>query len=296
MEFIQFQHFVAAVQSGSMISAAKNLYVSRQTVSASISRLEDEVGFLLLVRNKNGVTLTPDGELFYKRISKLLDDYSKLSKDMEQHGRQYSLPLRIGFDSGIEAALIDIFENWRSSQSKYKVVFSFHYGNESTLLLEEGSLDMVFTGMPNVHGNFNSEEVLRRPLYLAVHEDHPLSEKIEVYYEDLVGEPIIMARLGYDQYEYSGEKWMPFNPQKFNYIYTDDPIFLFSALCENKGIMICGKGQPLLSLNNVRLIPFAPELGYCLPFFLRTSNEILKIRAYDDVVRNLPLYLKKELK
>jgi DNA-binding transcriptional LysR family regulator len=56
--------FLAIVDTGSFVSAASNLHITRTAVSARMRVVEDELGQPLFNRTKAGVTLTPAGEQF----------------------------------------------------------------------------------------------------------------------------------------------------------------------------------------------------------------------------------------
>ena len=56
--------FARVVDAGSFSEASRTLGQSPSAVSKQIARLEDSVGVRLLVRSKNGVTLTDEGQAF----------------------------------------------------------------------------------------------------------------------------------------------------------------------------------------------------------------------------------------
>lgn len=61
MELHQLKQFVAAAESESFTRGAERAFVSQPALSASISKLEDEMGTQLFIRNKRSVVLTPAG-------------------------------------------------------------------------------------------------------------------------------------------------------------------------------------------------------------------------------------------
>ncbi|MFY0615367.1 MAG: LysR family transcriptional regulator [Hyphomicrobiaceae bacterium] len=63
--------FARVVDAGSFSAASRELNQSPSAVSKQISQLEDRVGVRLLVRSKNGVTLTDDGQAFYERCAEI---------------------------------------------------------------------------------------------------------------------------------------------------------------------------------------------------------------------------------
>ena len=84
------------VESGSLTSASQRLGITQSAVSHSISGLEEELGYTLLTRGKNGVELTSDGKLFSSRIESFFLSGEQLMQDMADYGRSYRIPLKIG--------------------------------------------------------------------------------------------------------------------------------------------------------------------------------------------------------
>lgn len=64
----QLHTFVAAAESGSLTSAARALGMTQSAVSRRIAALEKEVGAALFRRTPDGVTLTPAGRAYMRRI------------------------------------------------------------------------------------------------------------------------------------------------------------------------------------------------------------------------------------
>lgn len=75
MEIYQLKYFVAIADSGSFTRAADQLYVSQPSLSASIKKLEHELGVSLLERRWRGIALTTAGELFVEKAQNLIADY-----------------------------------------------------------------------------------------------------------------------------------------------------------------------------------------------------------------------------
>ena len=78
MNIEQLQYMCAISQHKSITKAAESLYVTQQTVSKAIHRLEKELGFQLLVRNYNGIVLTENGKLFVERAQVILEQIQDL--------------------------------------------------------------------------------------------------------------------------------------------------------------------------------------------------------------------------
>ena len=63
MNYRQLEAFQAVFRAGSFTLAGKLLFVSQPAVSRLILELEQEIGFKLFERHKNGLQPTPEGKL-----------------------------------------------------------------------------------------------------------------------------------------------------------------------------------------------------------------------------------------
>ena len=59
MNIVSLQTFLAIVETGSLVRASQKMNVTQSTVTARLKTLEDEIGQVLLNRQKSGTTLTP---------------------------------------------------------------------------------------------------------------------------------------------------------------------------------------------------------------------------------------------
>lgn len=72
MQINQLIHFVTIVNKQSFTTAANELHIAQPSLSASIKRLENEIGFTLIDRSSRLFKLTAEGRSFLtKRINSL---------------------------------------------------------------------------------------------------------------------------------------------------------------------------------------------------------------------------------
>ena len=71
MEFRQLLQFYEVCKQGSFSAAGERLYMTQQAVGKSMKQLEDELAVILFVREKSGVSLTPQGEYLEGRCEQL---------------------------------------------------------------------------------------------------------------------------------------------------------------------------------------------------------------------------------
>lgn len=78
----QLTYFVAVAEERSFTRAAAREHVVQSTVSAAISRLEDDVGVPLLLRAPGGTNTTEAGALLLTRARRLLTDARELRNEL----------------------------------------------------------------------------------------------------------------------------------------------------------------------------------------------------------------------
>ena len=71
MKFIQLEYFCAVSRYHSITQAAQQLYVTQPAISTAIRELEKEFSVRLFIRSKNHMTLTKEGEIFYRKAEEL---------------------------------------------------------------------------------------------------------------------------------------------------------------------------------------------------------------------------------
>ncbi|MFN9726114.1 LysR family transcriptional regulator [Acidovorax sp.] len=66
--------FVKTAELGSFVAAGRTLAISASAVGKGVARLEQEVGVRLFQRSTRRLQLTTEGQLFYERCRRILDD------------------------------------------------------------------------------------------------------------------------------------------------------------------------------------------------------------------------------
>jgi LysR family transcriptional regulator, regulatory protein for tcuABC len=77
MDIRQLKYFAQVVESGSLSSAARQLYIAQPALSQQMAKLEDEVGKPLLVRSVRGVAPTQNGQALYLHAKFMLRQFEE---------------------------------------------------------------------------------------------------------------------------------------------------------------------------------------------------------------------------
>lgn len=193
MTITQLEYFCAVSRYHSITQAASKLYVTQPAISNAIRELEKEFSISLFTRTKNHLTLTTEGEIFYKKSSDLLQQINQTSQEFHDLGMRIS-PLRIGIPPLLSIIFFpDMLVSFREKNPLIPVEL-FEYGSiRATSLVQDDTLDLALVNMhfPD-SSNVNSFRILTDHLVFCVSKDHPLAHKKEISVAELDGEPLIL--------------------------------------------------------------------------------------------------------
>ena len=96
MELRTLRYFLAVAQEGNITRAADILHLTQPTLSRQIMDLERELGVTLMLRGKNGLTLTDDGTFFRQRAQEIVELADRLEKNFAQRQGSVSGMVVIG--------------------------------------------------------------------------------------------------------------------------------------------------------------------------------------------------------
>ncbi len=159
--------FLAVVDSGSFVEAAKRVYVTQSTVSTRIRTLEEQLGKPLFERSKAGAALTPAGAQFHKHAVAMV-------RVWEQARLEVSLPpgyqaaLTVGGQYSLwDGFLLDWLARMRSKAPE--VAIRTLSGISSALMqrLVEGTLDIGVMYTPQGRPGFEVEMLFEEELVLV---------------------------------------------------------------------------------------------------------------------------------
>ena len=193
MKLTQLEYFCVAARYHNITKAAKELFVTQPSISNAIKALEEEFGVNLFFRNNNKLTLTPEGELFYKSAEGLLAHADSVETEFHELRKKIT-PIRIGIPPML--GTIYLPELYLSLKENFPEVdfrlFEFGSVKACELVLEE-KLDIAIVNaeQPAID-KCNSRIIDTEDLYFCVAPDHPLAEQKTILLTMLANEPLIL--------------------------------------------------------------------------------------------------------
>lgn len=195
MDLRQLSTLVAIADHGSFSAAARALYTVQSNVSGHISRLEKELGVVLVDRQRGG--LTDEGVIVVERARRVLLALDDISAEMASRGEEVHGDTRLGVLGTTARWLLPTLLQQLSRQHP-GVHVTVHEGNTTNLLprLVAQHLDGAIVHLPVDDPDVSVEPLFAEDLVLLAHTKHPLSRHDQISLADLGGQPLMLPPVG----------------------------------------------------------------------------------------------------
>ncbi|QUL57772.1 LysR family transcriptional regulator [Paenibacillus tritici] len=198
MSLIKYEVFLKVVELGSLTKAAEVLGFTQSGISHTISSLENEFGFPLLVRNRSGVKLTVNGEQVLQPIREILNWNEQLKQQVADiHGLETGT-ITIGTFTSVSVHwLPDMIKQFRKEYPY--IEFKLMEGGylEIEQWIEAGVADCGFLSLPT-REKFEVFPLKQDRMLAILPLDHPLSTAPYMPLAQIAYEDFIIPRPGSD--------------------------------------------------------------------------------------------------
>jgi len=210
-------HIEAILESGSIRSASRRLFVSQPSLSQYVKRLEDTLGCPIFDRSKSPWTLTEEGKYFVE-TERRIDAIEEERKHYYEDRRDVkSGEVVIGSTQNrTVAVLTHILPAFRREAPGVRIQIREFTSGQLAEAVTNGEVDCAFLASTLKSPGLTGFKVEREKILLAVPEGHRLAKRAkkgdpfeppfpEVSFKELEGEPFIILnkeqvmRLYFDQ-------------------------------------------------------------------------------------------------
>ncbi len=188
--------FLTLCDTLSFTETAKRMYMTQQSVSKYIAKLEEDLGFRLFIRTHHYVALTRAGDIFHRTFALSASAFSAAMEEARRYYDELPNSLHIGYLEGLEISsrIGDALRRLKADRPELQ--FSGEKRSQAELndMLRTGQMDLVITYRefaPQAPG-IQRAKVMDTPLVLLVAPDNPLATD-EATYLDFAREPFIKA-------------------------------------------------------------------------------------------------------
>ncbi len=174
--------FVETVRSGSLKSGAERVHLTQSAISKTIKDLEGILGVTLLKRNRGGIELTREGEVFRQFAEQGLASVSHGVASLDALTAGRSSPVRIGALPSVAADFLpEVIQVFRDLAPSSNVLVED--GSVGSLIerLRSGELDLVIGrfGHPETMAGLSFTQLYSEQVVFAAAADHPQAQETD---------------------------------------------------------------------------------------------------------------------
>lgn len=186
MEILQLKYFCDAAECENFSKTAQKFMIPPSCVSASVKRLEKEVGVSLFDRSANKLKLNESGRKFLKSARQALALLEKAEREVRETEPVKEIRLLAACSRRIVTECIEKFR-----QDNKDVSFSLNHKTEQPYT----NFDMIISDTP-IKGAGETAELFSESFMLAVEKHHPLAKKDLILPRDLEEQKFITMQRG----------------------------------------------------------------------------------------------------
>lgn len=232
MELRQIKYFLAVVDFGTFLAAAKHVHVSQPALSESIQKLESSLNVKLFERGSRAAKLTPEGQLFLAQArqsyEQLVAVKSKLSANQ--------VKLNIGVLNTIPMDHVTDIIHAFKTKSPHVFIELVVDSNETLFqMIKSKNIDLAFTTIGYQSENFTL--LFEEHLKLVVSAKHPFSEYSNIEFDWLSDQPFI-ERINCESWDAVHRECVKHNIRFKNVCRAESDESVISLVSANLGISI----------------------------------------------------------
>jgi LysR family hydrogen peroxide-inducible transcriptional activator len=160
-----------------------------------MQKLEVRIGKLLLNRNHRRIVPTEAGLILVRRAKEILAQVENAKCEIRNSGGIHAGQVSFGVLPTIAPYfLTHVFDSFIAGCPKTRVFVHENTTDQSLQLIESGKLDLGIVSLPIRENGFETETLFSEEMLLAIHPRHPLSQKRQIFTDDLRSEKFILLQ------------------------------------------------------------------------------------------------------
>lgn len=187
----KYEIVVDVCKTKNFTKTSQRLNYSQAAVSHAVKSFEEEMGFPVFKRKKNGVELLPAATEVIESLERIILEEKHLKEISDSLTKADSGVVRIGT---IFSMAINFLPNLlKEFTDRYpNIIFDIFTGEYDEIHehLAKGTIDLAFTSKDGAQG-FSTTELLRDEFVAVLPLNHPLAQKAALSIQDFEGYPYI---------------------------------------------------------------------------------------------------------
>ncbi|WP_431028436.1 LysR family transcriptional regulator [Lysinibacillus sp. LZ02] len=203
MDIRQIEYFAEVAKHLSFTKAASTLHVSQPSISKAIQNLEAELGVPLFYRSSKQLELTDAGQAVLVNAKQVLEAFKNLRSELTDLMDLKKGQIRIGIPPIVGAEFFTKLVSQYKEQYPYIEIILSEVGTKKIRQgVEAGELDIgLICNLCVANNQLETISILKDPLMLIVHRDHPLAARPFIKLSELEKETFVIYRKDFTLYD-----------------------------------------------------------------------------------------------
>ena len=202
--FENYRTFYFAAKYGNITAAAEALYSEQPNVTRAIKNLERDLGCVLFTRSNKGVTLTPEGEMLYRRVAIAYEQIAAAEEELSRHNGFEEGQLRIGVsETALHEVLLSALVSYHALYPKIKFSLVNLTNAQAIGAVKNQAVDFVLISTPfDLDKSLKSVPIKRFQDIVVCGERYRYLTGEKVSFRELTGLCIVSVNKTTKTYEY----------------------------------------------------------------------------------------------
>lgn len=197
MSLVKYNAMLKVIEHNSITKAAEEIGYTQSGISYMVKTLENEFGFPLLIRSKEGVIPTENALRLKPVLQKLVDTQEELENLIQDLKHAALGTIRIGsYNSMLLTWLPQILKKFYQKFPDVDVKLVEGMDPELVDMLKNGTIDIAFTANTAPEG-FKFMKLASDPFKLIVPKGHDLASKESVTLDDVARYKLVLPNENY---------------------------------------------------------------------------------------------------
>ena len=202
--FENYRTFYFVAKYGNITAAAEALYSEQPNVTRTIKNLERDLGCVLFTRSNKGVTLTPEGEMLYRRVAIAYEQIAAAEEELSRHNGFEEGLLRIGVsETALHEVLLSALVRYHALYPKIKFSLVNLTNTQAISAVKNQAVDFVLISTPfSLDKSLKSVPIKRFQDIVVCGERYRYLTGEKVSFRELTGLCIVSVNKTTKTYEY----------------------------------------------------------------------------------------------
>lgn len=247
MTLTQLNYAITVANANSMNEAARSLFISQPSLSASIRDLEEEIGMELFRRTNRGISLTAEGEEFIGYARQVVEQYALLEEkyiNKESTRKKFSVSMQ-HYTFAVKA-FVEMVKQFGMDEYEFAIHETRTYDVIANVKNQKSEIGILYLDVFNrqvltkLFREYDLEfhELLTCKIYVYMWKGHPLAKQKEISMEELQEYPCLSFEQGdHNSFHFSEEVLGSYHYKRL--IKASDRATLLNLMVGLNGYTLC---------------------------------------------------------